>query len=140
MSHRRQTVERKASPRSGDRSYELLARIDASDLPEGYEPAKHQEYVDRRWPELSPEQSARVNQLWKEKQAVDPDMPNRGFSFVKILAYVADKEGRAEQPAPAANPGPQPSALPIPHPINQWKWSAETDNEATGRKAIPIKE
>ena len=83
----------------------LLARIDASDLPEGYEPAKHQEYVDRRWPELSPEQSARVNQLWKEKQAIDPDMPNRGFSFVKILAYVADKEGRAEQPAPAANPG-----------------------------------
>jgi hypothetical protein len=70
----------------------LLARIDASDLPEGYEPAKHQEYVDRRWPELSPEQSARVNQLWKEKQAIDPDMPNRGFSFVKILAYVAGGE------------------------------------------------
>jgi len=33
----------------------LLARIDASGLPEGYEPARHQEYVDRRWPELSPE-------------------------------------------------------------------------------------
>jgi len=41
---------------------------------------------------LSPEQSARVNQLWKEKQAIDPDMPNRGFSFVKILAYVAGDE------------------------------------------------
>ena len=117
----------------------LLARIDANDLPEGYEPAKHQEYVDRRWPELSPEQSARVNQLWKEKQANDPDMPNRGCSFVKILAYVADKEGRAEQPAPAANPGPQPSALPIPHPVNQWKWSAGADAEGATRKAIPVK-
>jgi len=117
----------------------LLARIDASDLPEGYEPAKHQEYVDRRWPELSPEKSARVNQLWKEKQAIDPDIPNRGFSFVKILAYVADKEGRAEQPAPAANPGPQPSALPIPHPVNQWKWSAGADAEGATRKAIPVK-
>ena len=69
---------------------ELLARIDAGELPKGYVPAKHQEYVDRRWPELSPEQSARVNQLWKEKQAIDPDMPNRCFSFVKILAYVAE--------------------------------------------------
>ena len=88
----------------------LLARIDAGELPEGYVPAKHQEYVDRRWSELSPGQSARVNQLWKEKQAVDPDMPNRGFSFVKILAYVADEEGRVEQPAPAANPEPQASA------------------------------
>ena len=74
----------------------LLARIDAGELPEGYVPAKHQEYVDRRWSELSPGQSARVNQLWKEKQAVDPDMPNRGFSFVKILAYVADEEGRVD--------------------------------------------
>ena len=116
----------------------LLARIDAGELPEGYVPAKHQEYVDRRWLELSPEQSARVNRLWKEKQAMDPDIPNRGFSFVKILAYVADEEGRVEQPAPAANPEPQTSALPIPHPVNQWKWSAETGDEATGRKAIPI--
>ena len=57
-----------------------------------YVPTKHQEYVDRRWPELSPEQSTRVNQLWKKKQGIDPDMPNRGFSFVKILAYVAGGE------------------------------------------------
>ena len=87
---------------------------------------------------LSPEQVARISQLWKEKQKIDPDMPNRGFSFVKILAYVADEEGRAEQPAPAANPEPQPSALPIPHPVHQWKWSAETDGEGAKRKAIPI--
>jgi hypothetical protein len=138
-SHRRQTVQRDRTPRSGERSHELLARIDAGDLPEGYEPAKHQEYVDRRWPELSPVQVARALQLWKVKQEIDPDMPNRGFSFVKILAYVAEAEGRAEQPAPAANPEPQPSALPIPHPVHHWKWSPETDEEGANRKAIPIK-
>ena len=80
-------------PRESDAPLaKLLAPIDAGALPEGYEPAKHQEYVDRRWPELSPGQSARVNQLWKEKQVIDPNMPNRGFSFVKILAYVAGGE------------------------------------------------
>jgi hypothetical protein len=31
---------------------------------------------------------ARALRLWKVKQEFDPDMPNRGFSFVKILAYV----------------------------------------------------
>jgi hypothetical protein len=116
-----------------------LARIDAGELPEGYVPAKHQEYVDRRWPELSPKQVTQALQLWKVKQEIDPDMPNRGFSFVKILAYVADKEARAEQPAPVANREPQPSALPIPHPVSQWKWSAEADAEGAKRKAIPIK-
>jgi len=69
---------------------ELLARIDAGELPEGYVPAKHQEYVDRRWPELSPEQVERALQLWKLKQEIDPDMPNRGFSFVKIMVYVIE--------------------------------------------------
>ena len=118
---------------------ELLAQIDAGDLPEGYEPAKHQDYVDRRFLKLSPDQSARINQLWKEKQATDPNMPNRGSSFVKILAYVADEEGRTKQPAPAADPDPQTSALPIPHPVNEWKWSSETDGEGANRKAFPIK-
>jgi hypothetical protein len=99
--------ERQAnSPQMDSPNVELLARIDAGELPEGYVPAKHQEYVDRRWPELSPEQVARALQLWKVKQEIDSDMPNQGFSFVKILAYVADQEGRGEQPAPAANPEP----------------------------------
>ena len=85
VAHRRQTVGRNATPRSGERSYDLLARIDKTELPDEYDPAKHQEYVDRRWPKLSPEQVARALQLWKVKQEIDPDMPNRGFSFVKIL-------------------------------------------------------
>ncbi len=127
------------SPQMKPRSAALLARIDAGDLPKGYVPAKHQEYVDRRWPELSPDQSARVNHLWKEKLAIDPNMPNQGFTFVKILAYVADEEGRTEQPVRAATPEPQSSALPIAHPVNQWKWSAETDEEGTARKAFPMK-
>ena len=55
---------------------------------------------------LNDQQRERISQLWEEKQRIDLDMPNRGSSFVKILAYVADEEGRAEQPAPAANPEP----------------------------------
>jgi len=38
---------------------------------------------------LSPEQRARIGQLWREKQRINPEMPNRGASFVKILEYVA---------------------------------------------------
>ncbi len=116
----------------------LLARIDKNDLPEGYEPAKHQEYVDRRMAELKEEQRARIGQLWKLKEKLDPDMPNRGFSFVRILAYVAD----GKLPPPAAGnevPASKASPLPVFKPVNRWKWSAETDAEGASRKAIPIK-
>ncbi len=67
----------------------LFARIDASDLPKGYEFATHQEYVDRRIAGLTEEQRSRIGRLWKEKQKLHPDMPNRGASFVKIMEYVA---------------------------------------------------
>lgn len=113
----------------------LLARIDARNLPEEYEPAKHQDYVDQHWPELSPEQVGRALQLWKVKKEIDPDMPNRGFSFVKILAYVAEGE------TPIAEAAPKRKSPPVPalKPVNQWTWSAETDEEGANRKAIPVK-
>ncbi len=69
---------------------ELLARIDDNDLPKAYDPVKHQQYVDRRMTELKAEQRARIGQLWKEKEKLDPDMPNRGASFVKIMEHVAE--------------------------------------------------
>jgi len=69
---------------------ELLFRIDKNDLPKGYIPQKHQEYVDKRMAGLSGKQHARIGQLWKEKCQIHPDMPNRGFSFVKIMTYVAE--------------------------------------------------
>jgi len=72
------------SPNAG-----LVSKIDRNDLPQGYAPAKHQEYVDRRMAELSGAQRAKVGQMWQEKQRIDPAMPNRGASFVKILEYVA---------------------------------------------------
>jgi hypothetical protein len=68
---------------------ELLSRIDQQELPPGYTPQRHQEYVDRRMAELSNEQRGRVGRLWKEKERIDPSMTNRGASFVKILEYVA---------------------------------------------------
>ena len=69
---------------------ELLARIDKNDLPEGYHPAGHQAYVDRRMAQLNDRQRAMIGRLWKEKQQVDPAMANRGASFVKILDYLAE--------------------------------------------------
>jgi len=38
---------------------------------------------------MTNEQRARVGKLWKEKRRLDPDMPNRGQSFVKIMEFVA---------------------------------------------------
>jgi hypothetical protein len=69
---------------------QLLSGIDANELPQGYDPRKHQEYVDRRMAGLSDAQRSRIVQLWKEKEQIDPTMPNRGASFVKILEYVAE--------------------------------------------------
>ena len=69
---------------------QLLDRIDKNDLPDAYVPQRHQDYVDRRMAELSETQRARIGQLWKDRERIDPDIPNRGFSFVKILEYVAE--------------------------------------------------
>ena len=94
-------AERPASPRGaaakgdGPRNSptaRLLSRIEANDLPEGYDPKRHQEYVDRRLAGFSARQRARLGELWAEKERVHPQMPNRGASFVKIMAYVIDNE------------------------------------------------
>ena len=68
----------------------LLARIDKNPLPKGYHGSRHQAYVDGVMAGLKPEQRARVAQLWKEKRRIDPKMPNRGASFVRILSYIAE--------------------------------------------------
>ena len=67
----------------------LLDRIDKNNLPEGYHGSRHQAYVDKVMAGLKPEQRARVGQLWKEKRRLNPDMPNPGASFVRILTHVA---------------------------------------------------
>ena len=75
----------------------LLARIDRNSLPKAYDGFNHQRYVDRIMAELKPEQRVRVGQLWKEKRRLDPDMPNPGASFVKILNHVAEAAAGAEK-------------------------------------------
>jgi hypothetical protein len=69
---------------------DLLMSIDQNDLPGEYEPARHQDYVDRRMAELSKEQRGMITRLWREKEQIDPGMSNQGFSFVKILEYIAE--------------------------------------------------
>jgi outer membrane protein assembly factor BamB len=81
-----------AAPRNSPNA-ELLAKIDGNDPPQGYRGGKdHQEYVDARMAELSPRQRARIGQLFNEKRRMNPNMPNVGLSFVKILEYVAAGE------------------------------------------------
>ncbi len=70
----------------------LLTEIDAHELPDAYDPANHQPYVDKRIEGMTNEQRSRLGRLWKEKQRLDPKMPNRGRSFIRILEFTA-KEG-----------------------------------------------
>jgi len=134
-------------PLMKSRDAELLDRIDKTELPPDYDPAKHQEYVDQHWPKLSPEQVKRVIQLWKLKQEIDPDMPNRGFSFVKIMTYVAKGEPlpaeNDKQKTPSMNDrakahkGKSPESRSS-RPVHGWNWSAATDEQGTPRKASPL--
>ena len=75
---------------SATKTAKLLAGIDKNPLPKGYDGSNHQPYVDRIMAGLKPEQRARVGKLWKEKRRLDPDMPNLGASFVRILTHVAE--------------------------------------------------
>ena len=84
-------------PKSPSKRNDLLSRIDKNPLPKGYQGSSHQQYVDRVMAGLKPEQRARVGQLWKEKRRLDPNMPNPGASFVKILNHVAGDVGKNKQ-------------------------------------------
>lgn len=78
----------------------LLAKIDGNPLPEGYEGARHQPYVEAQMKKFSPEQRSQLGRLWAEKQRIDPNMPNKGQSFIRILAHVAGGEKKnAASPA-----------------------------------------
>ena len=95
---RRDETERPGSGASGSKTADLLVRIDKNPLPKGYQGSRHQAYVDRVMAGLQPEQRARVGQLWKEKRRLDPDMPNPGASFVRILTHVAGGKGEPVGP------------------------------------------
>ena len=77
----------------------LFAAIEATQLPEGYQPWKgknsedygriHQAYVDKRMAGLSKEQRSRVGQLWQQRRKLG-NMKNAGASFVKVMEWVAN--------------------------------------------------
>lgn len=78
----------------------MLRKIDQAELPKAYNPGAgknseeshrlHQTYVDRRMAGMSPQQRGAVGMLWKQQTTVNPKMPNRGASFVRILEHVAN--------------------------------------------------
>jgi len=76
----------------------LLSRIETNDLPKGYDPDKHQDYVDKRLAGVTARQRDRIGRLWVIKQRISPKMATRGLSFVKIMEYVIDKETQQAQP------------------------------------------
>lgn len=89
----RPTAARPAGKAMNGPNAKLLAKIDKNFLPAGYEGgAKHQPFVDAVMKKFTPEQRGRLGQLWAEKVRTDLKMPNRGQSFVRILAYVAEGE------------------------------------------------
>ncbi len=74
-------------------------------------------------------------------------MPNRGFSFVKIMTYVAegesllvenDKQKTPSMDDPAKSHGGNAPESRASKPVNDWKWSAATDAEGGNRKASPF--
>jgi putative heme-binding domain-containing protein len=67
----------------------LFAKLDKSEMPSGYVPKTHQEYVDARMASMSPQGRPRVGQLWKEFIDENPDRNRDGAMFVRILDYVA---------------------------------------------------
>ena len=102
--HRENTPNRSDLESSNTDTADLLARIDKNNLPEGYQGSLHQSYVDRVMAGLQPEQRARVGRLWKQKRRLDPDMPNPGASFVRILTHVAVAAEKNKRPKVAIDP------------------------------------
>ncbi|QXD31408.1 sulfatase-like hydrolase/transferase [Candidatus Pelagisphaera phototrophica] len=88
-----QETARTAPPKPRKKHNDLLARIDKNPLPKGYQGSSHQQYVESVMSKLKSDQRARVSELWREKRSRDPNMPNAGASYVKILAHVTGDAG-----------------------------------------------
>lgn len=83
---------------------EMLRKIETTQLPDGYNPGAgknaeeahrlHQTFVDNRMAGMSARQRGMVGHLWKQQQAVNPGMRNRGASFVRIMEHVANHAPR----------------------------------------------
>jgi hypothetical protein len=82
------------------------------------------------------------------KQEFDPDMPNRGFSFVKIMTYVTKEETLLAQDDmqktpgvddPAKSHGDNAPESRASKPVNGWNWSAATGAGGGNRKAIRLR-
>jgi hypothetical protein len=82
----------------------MLKQIDQRELPKGYNPGAgrnreeshniHQSYVDRQMAGMSERQRGLVGQMWQQQQTVQPNMSNRGASFVRVMEHVAENEKR----------------------------------------------
>jgi hypothetical protein len=70
----------------------LLAKIDKTDLPKGYTNDKFKAYKDTVYKKLTGNQKYRIHRLWQEKRKSDPNMPNPGHSFVRIMEHVAENK------------------------------------------------
>jgi hypothetical protein len=66
----------------------LLQKIHKTDLPKGYVSEKHDAWKDVMYKKLTENQKYRIHVLWQEKCKADPEMPDRGHHFARIVEYV----------------------------------------------------
>ena len=66
-----------------------MQKIAQTKLPEAYLNGKPQPYVDATYKKLTEKQKHRIHILWQEQRKADPEMPNAGQYFVRIMVYVA---------------------------------------------------
>ena len=48
--------------------------------------------MDATYKTLTDKQKHRIHILWQEKRKADPEMPDAGQHFVRIMEYVANNE------------------------------------------------
>ena len=66
----------------------LLQKIHKTDLPKGYVSENHKGWKDAMYEKLTDKQKYRIHVLWQEKRKADPEMPNVGHHFARIVEYV----------------------------------------------------
>ena len=134
------TTSPKPKPARGDAELgKLLSQIDTAALPAGYDPRRHQAYVDARLKSLQSQQRGRIGRLWKDKRRLQPKMKNAGMSFVRILEYVAAGEKLAGQDTTEDTTQDTAQATVDDHGANWHQWRGPEANGVSRAAKPPVK-
>ena len=107
----------------------LLAKIDKTDLPKGYTNDKFKAYKDTVYKKLTGNQKYRIHRLWQEKRKSDPNMPNPGHSFVRIMEHVAENKIQRQPKRQRQQLDRAPAAPQLNDPALLEKYDADEDGK-----------